>query len=188
MFMVIESSVAEKETVLDVAKKMCAAARTAPKTRGIDRIVTAILTEQDLESLANGMDKLGQERDEQFCKRNMRDAKSVRNSNAVVLIGTKTKPRGISFCSFCGFENCGETQKMGGHCAFDDIDLGIAIGSAVSIAADHRMDNRVMFSIGKTAMEMQLLGNDVNKILGIPLSVSGKSIYFDLGAFHPAQR
>jgi uncharacterized ferredoxin-like protein len=43
-----------------------------------------------------------------------------------------------------------------------------------------------MFSIGKTAMEMHLLGNDVNKILGIPLPASGKNIYFDQGAFHPS--
>ena len=184
--MFIESGLAEKEAVLVVAEKMCIAARTAPKTRGIDRIITAVLTEIDLEKLAAEMDALGHKHDEQFRTRNIRDAKSVRNSDAVVLIGTKTKPRGITFCSFCGFENCSETQQKGGHCAFDDIDLGIALGSAVSIAADNRIDNRVMFSVGKTAMEMHLLGNDVNKILGIPLSVSGKNKYFDLGAFHPS--
>ena len=136
--------------------------------------------------MATEMDALGHEHDEQFCKRNIRDAKSVRNSDAVVLIGTKTKPRGITFCSFCGFENCSETQKKGGYCAFDDIDLGIAIGSAVSIAADNRIDNRIMFSIRKTAMKMHLLGTDVNKILEIPLSVSGKNKYFDQEAFHPS--
>jgi uncharacterized ferredoxin-like protein len=81
---------------------MCVAARTAPKTRGIDRIVTAILKEQDLEKLAAEMDVLGQEHDEQFCNRNIRDARNVRKSEAVVLIGTKTKPRGVTFC---GFEN-----------------------------------------------------------------------------------
>lgn len=183
--MVIGSSVAEKEAVFDVAKKMCVAARTAPKTRGIDLIVTAILTEKDLEKLANTMEELGHKHDEQFCNRNIRDAKNVRNSDAVVIIGTKTKPRGVTFCGFCGFDNCSDAKNNGGHCAFDDIDLGIAIGSAVSIAADNRIDNRVMFSIGKTAMEMHLLGSGVEKILGIPLSVAGKNIYFDQGAFHP---
>ena len=32
--------------------------------------------------------------------------------------------------------------------------MGIAIGSAVSVAADNRVDSRVMFSIGKVAEEM----------------------------------
>lgn len=40
--MIIESSVA---------------GRTTPKTRGYDRIITAILTEIDLEKLANEMDE-----------------------------------------------------------------------------------------------------------------------------------
>lgn len=177
--MLIESSIAEKNAVLYTAEKMCAAARTAPKTRGIDHIVTAILTEGDIENLAAEMNRIGKEHDEQFCNRNILNAKNVRDSEAVVLIGTKTKPRGVTFCNFCDFKNCSNMEKSGGHCAYDDIDLGIAIGCAVSIAADNRIDNRIMFSIGKTAMEMHLLGEDVNKILGIPLSVSGKNIYFD---------
>ena len=42
----------------------------------------------------------------------------------------------------------------------------------------------IMFSIGKTAKILGLLGNGVTKILGIPLSATGKNKYFDLGAFH----
>ena len=59
------------------------------------------------------------------------------------------------------------------------MDLGIAIGSAVSVATDARVDNRVMFSIGRAAMEMKLLGDRVCQMVGIPLSVSGKSPFFD---------
>ena len=58
------------------------------------------------------------------------------------------------------------------------IDLGIAVGSAVSVAADMRIDNRVMFSVGKAAQSMKLLG-ECTRIMGIPLSVSGKSPMFD---------
>lgn len=180
----IESNTAENETVIEVAKKMCVAARTAPKTRGMDRIVTAILTENDLQQLAAAMVEAGEDHDEQFRTRSLRDAQSVKNSGAVVLIGTRSKPRGIAFCGFCGFADCKESRQKGGHCAFDDIDLGIALGSAVSVAADNRVDNRIMFSIGKAAMIMRLLGDDVSKILGIPLSATGKNTYFDLGAFH----
>ena len=182
--MIIESNVAENETVVQVAKQMAVAARTAPKTRGIDSIVIKIMTADAVLQLAAQMAELGNGMDEQFRTRNMRDAQSVKNSQAVVLIGTKSKPRGVTSCGFCGFADCRESQQKGGHCAFDDIDLGIALGSAVSIAADNRVDNRIMFSIGKTAKILGLLGDGVTKILGIPLSATGKNKYFDLGAFH----
>jgi uncharacterized ferredoxin-like protein len=60
-------------------------------------------------------------------------------------------------------------------------DLGIAVGSAVSVAADHRIDNRVMFSVGRAALKLGLLPDDVVNCYGIPLSISSKSIFFDRG-------
>jgi len=58
------------------------------------------------------------------------------------------------------------------------IDLGIALGSAVSIAADDRVDNRIMYSIGKAAAEMDY--NDDSVVWhGVPISISGKNIFFD---------
>ena len=58
-------------------------------------------------------------------------------------------------------------------------DLGIALGSAASVAADHRADCRIMYTIGKAAVRLGLLGPEVEIAHGIPLSVTGKSIYFD---------
>jgi uncharacterized ferredoxin-like protein len=55
--------------------------------------------------------------------------------------------------------------------------LGIAVGSAVKVASDLNIDNRVMYSIGSAAMKMELLKAD--EIQGIPLSVTGKNIFFD---------
>ncbi|HEM61508.1 MAG TPA: hypothetical protein ENO24_04395, partial [Chloroflexi bacterium] len=57
------------------------------------------------------------------------------------------------------------------------LDLGIAIGSAVKTAALLNVDNRVMYRIGPVAREMGLIDADV--VIGIPLSATGKSIYFD---------
>ncbi len=70
-------------------------------------------------------------------------------------------------------------MKSGGVCAFNSIDLGIAVGSAISIAADFHVDNRVMYSIGKASMDLGFFGKDVKQALGIPLSVTGKSPFFD---------
>jgi uncharacterized ferredoxin-like protein len=66
----------------------------------------------------------------------------------------------------------------GSHCAFDDIDLGIAVGSAVSVAADLHIDNRIMYSAGAAARNLKLLGEDVGNVLAIPLSVTARNLYF----------
>ena len=57
------------------------------------------------------------------------------------------------------------------------MDLGIALGSAVKLAAELCIDNRMMYTIGVAAKELRLLDSDI--IIGIPLSVTGKSPYFD---------
>ena len=59
------------------------------------------------------------------------------------------------------------------------IDLGIAIGSAVSVGADLRADTRVMYSIGKAAIAMDLFEGKAQVVMGIPVSISGKSPFFD---------
>ncbi|HOL01130.1 MAG TPA: ferredoxin domain-containing protein, partial [Paludibacteraceae bacterium] len=56
--------------------------------------------------------------------------------------------------------------------------VGIAIGSACSVAADRRVDTRVMFSVGRVAQEMELLPG-CTSIYGIPLSCSSKNPFFD---------
>lgn len=42
----------EEKGILDTAARMCAAARTAPKGRGIDRIETVVLTGEEKEAAA----------------------------------------------------------------------------------------------------------------------------------------
>ena len=66
-----------------------------------------------------------------------------------------------------------------GRCIESAIDMGIAIGSAVSTASQLKVDNRVMLSIGLAALNLGLLGKDVKMIYGIPLSISGKNPFFD---------
>jgi uncharacterized ferredoxin-like protein len=54
------------------------------------------------------------------------------------------------------------------------IDLCIAVGSAVKVAGELNMDNRIMHSADEAAKKIGLLKAD--EILGIPLSVKGKKI------------
>ncbi|MDL2237942.1 DUF2148 domain-containing protein [Christensenellaceae bacterium OttesenSCG-928-K19] len=175
--MVIEAKTAEREHVLAVARAMCAAARTAPKARGIDNLYTTILTGEDKDRLADEMERLAPVLQMDFF---LRDAQNVRDSEAVVLFGIMGTQHGLGkSCSLCGFEGCGACADAGGVCVFRPLDLGIAVGSAVSVAADARVDSRVMFSIGRTAVEMGLLPKEATVIMGTPLSVSGKSPFFD---------
>jgi len=58
------------------------------------------------------------------------------------------------------------------------VDVGIAIGSACAVAADHRVDSRVMFSVGRVAQETGLLPG-CSSIYGIPVSSTSKNPFFD---------
>lgn len=175
--MIQQSNECEQAAVLSAAQLMCAAARTAPKTKGTDHIETCVVTGAEKDALADNMEALCVTLGYGFFAR---DAQNVRNSQAVVLIGTRVAAHGLNDgCRYCGFENCAACTKAGGVCAYDSIDLGIAVGSAVGVAADLHMDNRVMFSVGRTALHMGLMPPTVKEMLGIPLSVSGKSPFFD---------
>lgn len=157
----------EFEVVLDIAKKMCVAARTAPKANGLDSIVTAIVYGEELDKIRVEMIRFGTERNLQYF---IRDAGNI-EGKVVVLIGSKPKEKAH------GFED-GESEEAVLK-ESTAIDLGIAIGSAVSQAKDLCVDNRVMYSIGRAAINLKILGEDVIIAYGIPLSVGGKNPFFD---------
>lgn len=172
------------DALLSTAKRMCAAAQTAPKGHGLDTIVTFIITGEEKDHLADEMERLGTE----YMGEGMptwygRDANGVRKAGAVVIIGAKHVRRGMSHCGQCGFKNCAANAAAGGQCADTFLDLGIAIGSAVSVAGDDRIDNRIMFSIAQTLRHMPEYGPEY-AWYGIPLSVSSKNIFMDRGITH----
>jgi uncharacterized ferredoxin-like protein len=166
----------EKNGLLDCARMICAAARTAPKGRGLDLMTTAIVSGDEKDRLVERMHLIAERDGVAFFAR---DAENVRQAQLIILFATSKKPLGLPNCGFCGFDNCAELQRVGGVCAFNSGDLGIAIGSAVSRAADLRIDNRILYSAGKAALELGLLGEDAALAFGLPLSVTGKSPFFD---------
>ena len=179
--MIVDSKKAEKLAVLNLAYGVCAALRTAPKACGIDHLETAILTDEDKKKLSAEMLRIGKGLSEagDFGDLFVRDAGNVDASEAVVLVGAKYQARDLGeACSLCGFKGCAACAGAGATCVFTPLDLGIALGSAVALVSDNRVDNRIMFTIGKAAASLGLLGEH-KLIMGIPLSVSGKSPFFD---------
>lgn len=175
--MLYTSKEAEQAAILQVANEMCAAIRTAPKTKGQDFLDCCIVTGKEQEDLANKMEELSKQFDAGFL---MRDAGNIRASSAVVIVGIKNVRRGLNaLCGYCGFDDCAACANAGAECVYGPIDLGIAVGSATAVAAAAHIDNRVMFSAGRAAKELGFLGSDYGCMLAIPLSVSGKSPYFD---------
>ncbi|MDP4291220.1 MAG: DUF2148 domain-containing protein [Bacteroidota bacterium] len=165
------------KTVDAVADQILVAARTAPKGKGRDTLILAKLSGDDLEKLAAKMVEISEETGLKFFNR---DAENVRNSQIVIVLGTRIEPLPMPECGYCGHGSCAVKLKYPEvPCAFNTIDLGIAAGVAASIAADHRIDSRIMYSAGKAVKELDLLNEKVGPVLCIPLSVSAKSPYFD---------
>ncbi len=162
-----------------VAELMAISARTAPKAAGQDFVVLSIVEGDALQRLGKAMIAYG----ERTGKRNFdRDGQNVIDSEAVVLIGLKDADALGLDCAACGSETCIEPNTVEGefrgpNCAFRLLDMGIAIGSAAKTASLLNVDNRIMYRAGVVAREIGLI--DADFVMGIPLSVTGKSIYFD---------
>ena len=125
------------------------------------------------ETLACAMEAIGKEHGHQFF---LRDAGCVRRSQCVVLVGTRTKMQGLN-CGYCGFPTCGQ-KPAEVPCEINAVDVGIALGSAVSRAQLYGVDTRIMFSAG-TAAPLGLLGEGVRQVYAIPVGISSKSPLFD---------
>jgi len=174
--MILDAQTTELNAIMTVADLMAAAARTAPKGKGADRLISMIFTGEDKDLVAARMSEIAIEEDIAFFQR---DAENIYQCTAVLVLGTSLAPLGIPHCGYCGYEDCQACNQEDGRCSFNIIDLGIALGSAVATAALHHIDNRIMFSFGRTALEMGLLPANTRVAYGIPLSVSSKSPFFD---------
>lgn len=177
MSIVFESDIKES-ALIRTAEKMMTAARTAPKAKGIDNLVISMIQGDTINALSEKLKELVQsgKGPDYF----VRDANNILRSNVIVLIGTKIKPIGIKYCGYCGFKNCEEKLKHPNvPCAINTGDLGIALGSAASVAADERVDNRIMHSVGIAAVDLRLLGEETRIAYGIPLFIGPKNVFFD---------
>ena len=84
------------ELVLQAARRMMTAARTAPKGKGIDIIEIAMVTDGDILRLSDEMIRIAAETGFKFL---LRDAENIKSADAVVIIGTSQKVQGLNWVS-----------------------------------------------------------------------------------------
>ena len=173
--MLINERDTRSERLLQVANEMMTAARTAPKGKGIDIIEVLLVTGETIVKLSDAMLDYSKKTGMKFITR---DAKNILQAEAIILIGTRQQIQNLN-CGYCGFETCAEKMTNPNvPCAINTVDVGIAIGSVCSVAADHRVDSRVMFSVGRVAQEQNMMPG-CSSIYGIPISGTTKNPFFD---------
>ncbi len=164
-----------------VARLMEISAVTAPKSKGVNFVRTRVLSREEVDKLADAMVAFGLRKQKKDFDR---DARGLADAT-VILIGLKdASPVGLN-CGACGFNSCEELARQGkikGEfsgpiCAFRHLDMGIALGSAVKTASLLNVDNRIMYRLGVVARSLDLV--DWDFVMGIPLSVTGKNLFFD---------
>ena len=169
------------EIVQRMTEYMAISAKTAPKAGGIDFVGIKIVKGNKLKELAKAMVDYGEQNNK---KDYDRDGKNVMDSDAVLLLSlnNNTEPPGLN-CGACGRKHCAELNPeegpefLGPLCAWRLLDLGVALGSAAKTASMFNLDNRIMYRAGAAARKMGFMEGQI--IVGIPVSATGKSIYFD---------
>lgn len=168
----------KSSSVLHIAEQMLIAARTAPKAKGRDTLEMFIVTGDSILELGNKMQEMGESFQAPFFSR---DAENIKQAEAIVVIGTRIETLGLNeMCQLCGFDTC-KMKELNSKvpCSFNVGDLNLAIGSAAALASDLRIDNRIMFTIGKATVALKWFETDIKMAMGIPLSATSKNPFFD---------
>lgn len=163
-----------QDAVIEAARQIMIAARTAPKAKGVDILEVMTITGDEIVRLSEEMRKVHEENGFEFF---LRDADNILQAEAVILIGTREQCHGMN-CMRCGYEMCG-MRPSSVPCALNTIDVGIAVGSACAAATDLRIDTRVMHSAGIAAMRPGQPCHGLLNVLAIPLSCKSKNPFFD---------
>lgn len=176
-----------EEVAKMVVNLMAAAARTAPKAGGKDFLEIVVITEKDdLKKIAQKMKEYApQSTNEAYW---LRDASNTENSQALLLVGLGEPVTAGYDCGGCGYPTCTEFSKnrqmreremgyTGPHCVMRMMDIGVALSSAAKTASILNIDNRIQQRVGAAARAMGLIKAEI--VMGIPISIGGKSIYFD---------
>lgn len=155
------------------ARAMMTAARTAPKAKGLDLVEVALVEGEDLNRLSQEMHRLYNETGRPVFER---DGNNILQGEGVIVIGIRRQTLGLD-CGHCGYPTCNDKPEPA-TCAFNSTDVGIALGSAVSVGADLRIDSRVLYSAGIAAQSLGILPG-CTQVFAIAIGAASKNPFFD---------
>jgi len=180
-----------QEQLLSIAKECAIAAMKVPLLTGDLELKTKIITDDDFEPIIEVLEVLGKTSAFQ-----LHDATAYRAYKEkgilppVLLIGADLTKPPMWNCGGCGFKNCGEYLNYvkknkgigigayGPTCLWKIIDFGIACDYACACAAQHKVETRIMLSIGAIALYLNYL-EDCSMILAVPVGPAGQNRWFD---------
>ena len=105
----LASDEAERQAIRIVATMTASSARTAPKARGVDNVQTMLVEGDDIEALARAMQDKAEEKPRCLSPAFRRDARNLRSSTYVLLVGVAGEPKKMDQpldCCACGYETC----------------------------------------------------------------------------------
>lgn len=177
-----------KNIIVETAELMCAASITAPKTKGINLLSVFYILPDEFNPLYDSLEQLSNKYDHiRTQKPYKRDLETLRNTECLVVVSSKRKLMDIAGCDACGFygepNGCKAAAAAGATCAYNSKDLGIATCSAVLVAHQRFIDNRIIDTVGRAIINFKLYpeytGGKAFDAVCIGLSISGKNPFFD---------
>ena len=189
----------EKNGVRIVAELAALAARTAPKSHGVDHFEIALTSKEETKMIAQRMIEIGKEKEAALLASGGKEHKAkatamdwhsdgecVGDSDEILLIGMNGRKLVPKNCGLCGYATCAELLKQpevdaswpGPFCANLMVDLGIAVSSAASVLIRHHVDNRMFFKVGLAVKDLKLMPQ-CNCIIAMAMTGTGKNGYFD---------
>ncbi len=174
--------------LIQTAELMCAAARTAPKTKGIDLLSVFYLMPDEFGPVLDEMRAMSLKYDHLRPQRPYeRDVICLQQAACLVVIASRRRLMDIAGCDACGFtgepNGCKAAAKAGAACVYNAKDLGIALSSAALVAHWRLIDNRIIDTAGRAIVNRELYPQYTNgKVFdaaAIALSVSPKNPFFD---------
>ena len=191
----------EKNAVRIAAELAVMAARTAPKSHGVDHFEIALTSAEEIKTIGEKMIEIGKEKAEELRAKGEEfenkakatemdwhsDGQCCGDADEILLIGMDARKPVPKNCGMCGYATCGEmlkapvvenTQWNGPFCTNLVADLGIAVCSASSVLVRHHVDSRMFFKIGIAVKQLGLMPK-CNCIIGVAMSATGKNTFFD---------
>ncbi len=176
------------EIIIATAQLMCAAATTAPKTKGVNLLTAFFLLPESFGPLKGSLSQLAERYDDLRVERPYsRDLRSLEHSECLVVLGSRRKLMDIAGCDACGFSGepngCKAAARAGASCSYNSKDLGIAVCSAALVAHQRFVDNRIIDTAGRAIVNFKLYREfgteNLFDVACVALSISGKNPFFD---------